>query len=86
MVQQPFEIIKVRLQTQCHINPEYDGINDCIRKILAEEGPFAFYKGTSVYYEGTLAPLLGVGLLVSLQFGSNELSKKFMERFHEAED
>ena len=33
-VQQPFEIIKVRLQTQNHHNPEYDGIIDCAKKVF----------------------------------------------------
>lgn len=60
---------------------EYKGIYDCLKKILIEEGPLAFYKGNMMFYIGTVVPLLGVALLVSLQFGTNELSKKFMKQF-----
>ena len=34
MIMQPFEIIKVRLQTQSSINPEYLGILDCLQKTV----------------------------------------------------
>ena len=44
---QPFEIIKVRLQTQSLANPQYSGIVDCLTKIVKTEGPLALYKGTS---------------------------------------
>ena len=33
-VMQPFEIIKVRLQTQSIDNPQYKGIGDCLGKII----------------------------------------------------
>lgn len=42
---QPFEIIKVRLQTQSKENPQYRGIVDCLTKIIKNEGPLALYKG-----------------------------------------
>lgn len=45
-VMQPFEIIKVRLQTQSKANPQYTGIVDCLSKIIKNEGPLALYKGT----------------------------------------
>lgn len=61
---QPFEIIKVRLQTQSSINPEYKGIIDCLQKIVKKEGLGALYKGT-------LSPLVGCGFQVSVQFGFN---------------
>ena len=61
---QPFEIIKVRLQTQSSTNPEYKGIIDCLQKIIKKEGPRALYKGT-------LSPLIGCGFQVSVQFGFN---------------
>ncbi|GAO50809.1 mitochondrial carnitine/acylcarnitine carrier protein [Saitoella complicata NRRL Y-17804] len=61
LVGQPFDIIKVRLQTQSTTNPQYTGVADAARKIAANEGPLAFYKGT-------LAPLLGIGACVSVQF------------------
>ena len=34
MIMQPFEIIKVRLQTQSSANPEYSGIVDCLQKTI----------------------------------------------------
>ena len=43
---QPFEIIKVRLQTQSKQAPQYSGIIDCLGKIIKNEGPLALYKGT----------------------------------------
>ncbi len=42
---QPFEIIKVRLQTQSAANKVYNGIADCLSKIIKNEGVFALYKG-----------------------------------------
>ena len=42
---QPFEIIKVRLQTQSKEAPQYGGIVDCLTKIVKNEGPLALYKG-----------------------------------------
>lgn len=42
---QPFEIIKVRLQTQSGTNNLYNGIFDCLTKIVKNEGFFALYKG-----------------------------------------
>ncbi|KAL9939723.1 hypothetical protein V8E36_001540 [Tilletia maclaganii] len=67
LVGQPFDIVKVRLQTA----PPgmYGGMGDLVKKIVANEGPLAFYKGT-------LTPLLGVGLCVSIQFGVVEHLKR----------
>jgi hypothetical protein len=45
-VMQPFEIIKVRLQTQPEGAKIYSGILDCLVKIIKNEGPLALYKGT----------------------------------------
>ncbi|PGH27579.1 hypothetical protein AJ80_00821 [Polytolypa hystricis UAMH7299] len=47
---QPFDIVKVRLQT----TTQYSSALDCATKILKNEGPLAFYKGT-------LTPLIGIG-------------------------
>ena len=47
-VMQPFEIIKVRLVNQSLFNPQYLGIRHCATRIFREEGPLAFYKGTSL--------------------------------------
>ncbi|BFZ58915.1 Mitochondrial carrier protein ymc2 [Savitreella phatthalungensis] len=59
---QPFDTVKVRIQTQSHTNPLYSGALDCAKKTFAREGALAFYKGT-------LTPLIGVGACVSIQFG-----------------
>lgn len=45
LIMQPFDIIKIRLQTQDLANPRYSGIGDCFKKIVTEEGPLALYKG-----------------------------------------
>lgn len=74
LIMQPFEIIKVRLQTQNSLKPEYQGIADCLKKTVKQEGLAALYKGT-------LSPLIGVGFQVSVQFGLNELCKRYFQRF-----
>jgi solute carrier family 25 carnitine/acylcarnitine transporter 20/29 len=48
------DIVKVRLQT----TTQYSSAVDCASKILKNEGPLAFYKGT-------LTPLIGIGACVS---------------------
>jgi hypothetical protein len=42
---------------------------DCAGRLLRNEGPLAFYKGT-------LTPLLGIGACVSIQFGALEYAKR----------
>lgn len=71
LVGQPFDLVKVRLQS----SPEgtYNGAIDVIKKTLANEGPFGFYKGT-------LTPLLGVGACVSVQFSVNEFMKRHFDK------
>ena len=51
LVGQPFDTVKVRLQSA----PEgtYSGAVDVVKKLIANEGPMGFYKGT-------LTPLIGV--------------------------
>jgi solute carrier family 25 (mitochondrial carnitine/acylcarnitine transporter), member 20/29 len=51
---QPFDIVKVRLQT----TQQYKGAVDAATQIWKNEGPLAFYKGT-------LTPLIGIGACVS---------------------
>ncbi|KAJ9082957.1 Mitochondrial carrier protein ymc2 [Entomophthora muscae] len=62
---QPFDTVKVRLQTQSvplkGELPKYNGPLDCVLKTFRNEGPAAFYKGTTV-------PIMGIGLCVSIQF------------------
>ncbi|CAD0085900.1 unnamed protein product [Aureobasidium mustum] len=50
LIGQPFDIVKVRLQT----TTQYSGAADAASSILKNEGATAFYKGT-------LTPLIGIG-------------------------
>ncbi|KAF9452785.1 mitochondrial carrier [Macrolepiota fuliginosa MF-IS2] len=68
LVGQPFDIVKVRMQTSA--KGTYSGMLHCAGGILKNEGPLAFYKGT-------LTPLMGIGLCVSIQFGALEYTKRF---------
>ncbi|ODV80851.1 mitochondrial carrier [Suhomyces tanzawaensis NRRL Y-17324] len=70
LVGQPFDTVKVRLQSA----PEgtYNGAVDVIKKLLKDEGPKGFYKGT-------LTPLIGVGACVSVQFSVNEYMKRYYD-------
>eukprot|EP01015_Nassula_variabilis_P034589 TRINITY_DN8548_c0_g1_i6.p1 TRINITY_DN8548_c0_g1~~TRINITY_DN8548_c0_g1_i6.p1 ORF type:complete len:320 (+),score=55.14 TRINITY_DN8548_c0_g1_i6:64-1023(+) len=70
---QPFDILKVRLQSQSLENPVYKGTIDCFKQTLANEGPGAFYKGT-------LPPLMGVGACVAIQFSVLEETKRFFRK------
>lgn len=56
LVGQPFDLIKVRVQTG-----QYSSPISAFTQTLKNEGPRAFYKGTA-------APLIGVGSCVSIQF------------------
>ncbi|KAG2337731.1 hypothetical protein BDR05DRAFT_1004762 [Suillus weaverae] len=55
-----------RMQTSA--KGTYTGMLHCAGGILKNEGPLAFYKGT-------LTPLLGIGVCVSIQFGVLGYSK-----------
>lgn len=69
----PMDTVKTRLVTQMNY-PDlvpYNGINDCFRRVLKEEGIGAFYRG--------LTPrLLSVVPMIGIQFGVYEFMKKFM--------
>ncbi|KAJ3056795.1 Mitochondrial carrier protein ymc2 [Rhizophlyctis rosea] len=69
LVGQPFDTVKVRLQTQSAENPQYSGLSDCVKKTIKNEGFAGFYKGT-------LTPLIGVGACVSIQFAALEYVKR----------
>ncbi|SCZ89677.1 BZ3500_MvSof-1268-A1-R1_Chr9g10549 [Microbotryum saponariae] len=66
MTGQPFDIVKVRLQS----GTQYSGALECATRILKDEGALAFYKGTSM-------PLVGIGACVSLQFACLQAGKRF---------
>ncbi|KAI8929237.1 mitochondrial carrier domain-containing protein [Entophlyctis helioformis] len=69
--EQPFDTVKVRLQTQPREAPLYTGAVDCASKTLRNEGLLGFYKGT-------LTPLIGIGACVSVQFGALEAMKRLL--------
>ncbi|KAJ3416929.1 Mitochondrial carrier protein ymc2 [Chytridiales sp. JEL 0842] len=64
---QPFDTVKVRLQTQ---PDRYKSLLDCVKSTYTNEGVLGFYKGT-------LTPLIGIGACVSIQFGALEAAKRF---------
>ncbi|KAI8332778.1 mitochondrial carrier domain-containing protein [Blakeslea trispora] len=66
---QPFDTVKVRLQTQSTTNPLYTGMMDCVQKTRSKEGFAGFYKGT-------MTPLVGIGACVSIQFVVLEAMKR----------
>ncbi|CCX16538.1 mitochondrial carrier domain-containing protein [Pyronema domesticum] len=69
LIGQPFDIIKVRLQTTSN----YSNALDAAKSIYKHEGPLAFYKGT-------LTPLLGIGACVSVQFGAFNYARRQLEK------
>ncbi|KAI0599763.1 mitochondrial carrier domain-containing protein [Biscogniauxia sp. FL1348] len=68
LIGQPFDIVKVRLQTSA----QYSSALDAATSIYKHEGPLAFYKGT-------LTPLLGIGACVSVQFGAFGYARRYFE-------
>ncbi|KAK3321575.1 mitochondrial carrier domain-containing protein [Apodospora peruviana] len=69
LIGQPFDIVKVRLQT----STAYPSAASTAASIWKNEGPLAFYKGT-------LTPLLGIGACVSIQFGAFHSARRFLEQ------
>ncbi|KAJ3228559.1 Mitochondrial carrier protein ymc2 [Chytriomyces hyalinus] len=63
---QPFDTVKVRLQTQ---PDQYKNMVDCVKKTISNEGFRGFYKGA-------LTPLIGIGACVSIQFSVLEATKR----------
>jgi len=58
-VGQPFDIVKVRMQTQSHL---YKSSMDCVSKLVTKEGPAAFYKGVVPMAAG-IAPVFALSFL-----------------------
>ncbi|ATY64291.1 mitochondrial carnitine acylcarnitine carrier [Cordyceps militaris] len=69
LIGQPFDIVKVRLQT----TTQYAGALDAARSIYRHEGALAFYKGT-------LTPLIGIGACVSVQFAAFHAARRWFEQ------
>ncbi|KAK1753101.1 carrier protein YMC1, mitochondrial [Echria macrotheca] len=68
LIGQPFDIVKVRLQT----STAYPSAAAAALSIYKNEGALAFYKGT-------LTPLLGIGACVSIQFGAFHSARRYLE-------
>ncbi|KYK54740.1 mitochondrial carnitine/acylcarnitine carrier protein [Drechmeria coniospora] len=68
LIGQPFDIVKVRLQT----TTQYSGALHAATSIYKNEGALAFYKGT-------LTPLIGIGACVSVQFGAFHSARRWFE-------
>lgn len=73
LIGQPFDIVKVRLQT----TTQYTGALDAATSIYRNEGALAFYKGT-------LTPLIGIGACVSVQFGGFHYARRQFEARNKA--
>jgi len=58
----PLDVVKTRLQTLTY-KDRYSGIADCTAKIMREEGPSAFFKG-SLLRVMVIAPLFGIAQMV----------------------
>ncbi|KAH8590847.1 mitochondrial carrier domain-containing protein [Bisporella sp. PMI_857] len=68
---QPFDIVKVRLQT----SNAYPNALVAAQSIYKNEGALAFYKGT-------LTPLIGIGACVSVQFGAFHQARRRLEEYN----
>lgn len=75
MIGQPLDTIKVRLQTMptgAGQTPLYNGMIDCARKTIRNEGVTGLYKGMS-------APLVGVAPIFSLSFFGFSVGKRLQQ-------
>ncbi|KAK4192190.1 mitochondrial carrier domain-containing protein [Podospora australis] len=75
LIGQPFDIVKVRLQT----STAYPSALSAASSIYRNEGALAFYKGT-------LTPLLGIGACVSIQFGAFHSARRWLEQRNASRD
>eukprot|EP00658_Telonema_sp_P-2_P004961 TRINITY_DN11854_c0_g1_i1.p1 TRINITY_DN11854_c0_g1~~TRINITY_DN11854_c0_g1_i1.p1 ORF type:complete len:220 (+),score=41.71 TRINITY_DN11854_c0_g1_i1:288-947(+) len=71
----PLDTVRARLalQTEGLAQTSYTGVLDALRRIPAEEGPLAFYRGIG-------ATMLGATPYASLKFGTYEMTKAFFCR------
>jgi len=69
LIGQPFDLVKVRMQTGQHTSP-FEAVSNALKN-----------EGLSAFYKGTLAPLFGVGACVSIQFyGFYEAKRQILKR------
>ena len=73
IVGQPFDTIKVRLQTQPTDKPVYNGFVDCFKKTLKWEGISGFYKGM-------LSPLVGQIFFRAIMFLTYGEAKRYFSQ------
>jgi solute carrier family 25 carnitine/acylcarnitine transporter 20/29 len=75
LIGQPADLVKIRLQT----SGGNTSASQVIKDVIKNEGLLAFYKGT-------LPPLVGVGVCVSLQFyGFHECKRQLLKRSNQTE-
>jgi len=67
----PFDLVKVRLQTQALNGTNFRGPLDCASSTLKHEGVLAFYKGVSV-------PIVSCGILSAALYAVNGASKRLV--------
>ena len=75
LVTQPIDVIKTRLMTQAAVTgvTPYTGVVDCVRTMLATEGPGVFLAG--------LRPRMAyLGPLWALQFGLNQVATEELQK------
>ena len=75
VIGQPFDIVKIRLQYQPYVDPLYQSPLRCIQAIFYNEGPIAFFRGTS-------APLSIAALLTGVRIIINENCKKGIRKYN----
>lgn len=68
LIGQPFDLVKIRLQTASSSQTSISVIKDVIKN-----------EGLTAFYKGTLPPLVGVGVCVSLQFYGFHETKRYFE-------
>jgi len=71
---QPFDMIKVRLQSSNSFQTSKNNLFNCFQKIIRTEG------GPLALWRGSLSPLLSVGAAVALQFSVNEKTKSLIKK------
>merc|ERR1712071_314268 len=74
-VGQPFDIVKVRMQTQSHL---YASTQQCVKTLVAKEGPIAFYKGVVPMAAG-IAPVFALSFM-GFEHGKKILAKRRFRR------
>ena len=75
LIMQPFEIVKIRLQTQSTANPYYLGVVDAFKKILKDEGMLSFYKGKRLISQVLSLHWLVLGFRLQLCFSPMSFRK-----------